>query len=47
MDPDSVPKTYLDCVDKLLSKPVNATELIGAVCQLPGGKHTTSSAIQS
>src|ERR1017187_7708250 len=33
---DSVPRGYLDGVDKLLTKPVNATELISAVCEMLG-----------
>jgi two-component system, sensor histidine kinase ChiS len=44
---DAVPKAYLDGVDKLLTKPVNATELIGAVCEMLGEKQTASSTIQS
>ena len=47
MNLDSVPKAYLDGVDKLLTKPVIATELIGAVYQLLGDGQTASSAIQS
>ena len=46
MNLDSVPKTYLDGVDKLLTKPVVATVLIGAVCELLGEEQTASSAIQ-
>lgn len=34
VDLDSVPEAYLDEVDKLLTKPVVATELIGAVDEL-------------
>jgi two-component system, sensor histidine kinase ChiS len=44
---DTVPKAYLDGVDKLLTKPVNATELIGAVCEMLGDKQGASSTIQS
>ena len=47
MNLDSVPKAYLDNVDKLLTKPVIATELIGAVCDLLGNGQTASSGIQS
>jgi CheY-like chemotaxis protein len=39
---DSVPKAYLDGVDKLLRKPVNAQVLIGAVCELLGEVQTAS-----
>ena len=46
MNLDSVPKAYLDGVDKLLRKPVNATLLIGAVCELLGKEQTASSTIQ-
>src|ERR1019366_10124464 len=42
MNLDSVPKAYLDGVDKLLRKPVNATLLIGAVCELLGKEQTAS-----
>ena len=44
---DSVPKAYLDGVDKLLTKPVIATVLIGAVCELLGEEQAASSAIQA
>lgn len=44
---DSVPKAYLDGVDKLLTKPVNATELIGLIHELLGDGPADSSAIQS
>ena len=44
---DSLPKEYLDGVDKLLTKPVIATQLIGAVDELLGDGQTASSAIES
>jgi CheY-like chemotaxis protein len=47
MNLDSVPKTYLDGVDKLLTKPVIATKLMGAVYELLGDRQTASSAVQS
>lgn len=47
MNLDSVPKAYLDGVDKLLTKPVIATELMVAVDELLGDGQTSSSAIQS
>ena len=47
MNLDSVPKAYLDGVDKLLTKPIIATKLIGAVYELLGDRQTASSAIQS
>ena len=47
MNLDSVPKAYRDGVDKLLTKPVIATKLIGAVCELLGEEQTASSMIQS
>ena len=43
---DTIPKAYLQGVDKLLTKPVVATVLIGAVCELLGEEQTASSAIQ-
>ena len=46
MNLDSVPKAYLDGVDKLLTKPVIASQLIRAVCELLGEEQTASSAIQ-
>src|ERR1022692_5270432 len=46
MNLDSVPKAYLDGVDKLLTKPVIASQLIGAVCELLGEERTASSTIQ-
>ena len=46
MNLDSVPKAYRDGVDKLLTKPVIATKLIGAVCELLGEERTASSTIQ-
>ena len=42
IDLDSVPETYLDEVDLLLTKPVVATELIGAVDKLVADRHTAS-----
>lgn len=47
IDLDSVPEAYLDEVDKLLTKPVIATELIGAVDELLADGQTASSAIES
>jgi CheY-like chemotaxis protein len=44
---DSVPKAYRDGVDKLLTKPVIAAELIGAVHEVLGDGQPASSAIQS
>ena len=44
---DTVPKAYLDGVDKLLTKPVNAKELIGAVCEFLGEKQNASTSVQS
>jgi CheY-like chemotaxis protein len=44
MNLDSVPKAYLDGVDKLLTKPVIASQLIRAVCELLGEEQTASSA---
>jgi CheY-like chemotaxis protein len=44
---DSVPKAYLNGVDKLLTKPVIATELISAVHEVLGDGQPASSAIQS
>ena len=46
MNLDSVPKAYRDGVDKLLTKPVIASQLIRAVCELLGEEQTASSAIQ-
>jgi CheY-like chemotaxis protein len=43
---DSLPKAYLDGVDKLLTKPVIATELIGAVDGFLSDGQTASSAFQ-
>jgi len=40
IDLDSVPETYLDEVDLLLTKPVVATELVGAVDKLVADWHT-------
>jgi CheY-like chemotaxis protein len=39
---DTIPKAYVDGVDKLLTKPVIATVLIGAVCELLGEEQTAS-----
>jgi CheY-like chemotaxis protein len=44
---DAVPREYLDSVDKLLTKPVIATELLGAVDEFVGDGQTATSAIQS
>jgi len=44
---DSLPREYIDGIDKLLSKPVVATTLIGAVDELLGDGQTASSAIES
>jgi CheY-like chemotaxis protein len=44
---DSVPREYLDGVDKLLTKPVVATELFGAVDELLGDGQIISSAVKS
>ena len=43
MNLDSVPKAYRDGVDKLLTKPVIASQLIRAVCELLGEEQTASS----
>jgi hypothetical protein len=42
-----VPREYLDGVDKLLTKPVVATELFGAVDELLGDGQIISSAVKS
>ena len=47
MNLDSAPKAYLDGVDKLLTKPVIATELIGAVDVFLGNGQTVLSVVQS
>ena|ERR1039457_852459 len=47
MNLDSVPKEYLGGVDKMLTKPVVATELLNAVDELLGDGQTTSAAVQS
>ena len=47
VDLDSVPEAYLDEVDKLLRKPVIATELIGAVDKFLADEQIASSAIES
>ncbi len=44
---DSTPQEHLDGVDKLLRKPVVATELLGAVDELLGGRRTVSAGIES
>jgi len=44
---DSSSGEYIDGIDKLLSKPVVATKLIGAVEKFPGDGQTASSAVQS
>jgi len=44
---DSVPKAYLDGVDVMLTKPVIATELIGAVYEFLGDGQAPSSTSQS
>jgi CheY-like chemotaxis protein len=46
VDFDSVPAAHQDEVDKLLTKPVIATELIGAVDELLADGQTASSAIE-
>jgi CheY-like chemotaxis protein len=43
---DSLPKTYLDGVDKLLSKPIIATDLIGAIDGFLNEGQTAPSAFQ-
>ena len=47
IDLDSVTVGYLEGIDRLLSKPVVATELLRAVDELLGDGQTASSAIQS
>jgi CheY-like chemotaxis protein len=47
MNLNSVSREYLDGVDKLLTKPVIATELVGAVEEFLGNRQTASSAIES
>ena len=47
MNLDSLPKEYVEGVDKLLTKPVVATELLGAIDELLGDGQTTSAAVQS
>lgn len=44
---DSLPRGYIDGIDKLLSKPVVATKLFDAIDKLLGDEQTASSAIQS
>jgi CheY-like chemotaxis protein len=46
MNLDSLHKAYLNGVDKLLRKPVNATVLIGAVCELLGEEQTASPGVR-
>lgn len=46
MNLDSLHKAYLNGVDKLLAKPVIATVLIGAVCELLGEEQTASPGIR-
>jgi len=43
---DSLPKEYLDGIDKLLKKPVVAATLISAVDELLGTRETASAAIE-
>ena len=43
---DSLPKEYIDGIDKLLSKPVVATELNGAIDELFGDEQTVAAAIE-
>jgi len=47
VDLDSVPEAYLDGVDKLLTKPVVATQLIGAIDEFLAEEQTVSAAIES
>ncbi|MGA2140199.1 MAG: response regulator [Verrucomicrobiia bacterium] len=47
VDLDSVPEAYLDEVDKLLTKPVIATQLIGAIDEFLAEKQTASAVIES
>ena len=47
VDLDSVPEAYLDGVDKLLTKPVIATQLIGAIDEFLAEEPTASVAIKS
>ena len=47
VDLDSVPEAYLDGVDKLLTKPVIATQLIGAIDEFLAEEQTVSAAIES
>ncbi len=47
MNLDSVPREYLDGVDKLLTKPVVAAELLGAVDEFIGDGQTVSAAVPS
>jgi len=47
VDLDSVPEAYLDGVDKLLTKPVIATQLIGAIDEFLAEEPTVSAAIES
>jgi CheY-like chemotaxis protein len=43
---NSLPREYIDGIDKLLSKPVVATKLIDTICELLGEGQTASSAIE-
>lgn len=43
---ETLPREYIDGIDKLLSKPVVATALIGAVDELLGDGRTVSAAIR-
>ena len=47
VDLDSVPEAYLDSVDKLLTKPVIATQLIDAIDGFLAEEQTVSAAIES
>jgi CheY-like chemotaxis protein len=47
MNLDSAPKAHLNGLDKLLTKPVIATELIGAVDAFLGQEQTALSVVQS
>jgi CheY-like chemotaxis protein len=47
VDLDSVPEAYLDEVDKLLTKPVIATELIGAIDEFLAEEQPASTVIES
>ena len=47
VDLDSVPEAYLDGGDKLLTKPVIATQLISAIDEFLAEEQTVSAAIES